>query len=135
MLLFTFGWTHPSFGSMANRVVVLNPWRVVRIFASAGSISSERYSSSPDTSTTCLPTPTPFASFGGSSVTHGSAASSGAASSSRASSERDMRGSGEGKQAAECRVCGRQGVGEPSGVSRRVPGTARVSGLGVHPAG
>jgi hypothetical protein len=41
--------------SRANRTVVLKPWRWLRIFASIGSASSLRYSSSPERSTTCLP--------------------------------------------------------------------------------
>src|SRR5437588_6045339 len=71
MLLLTLGLIVPSLGSMANSTVHLKPWRLARIFASCGSASSERYSSSPLTRTTCLPLPGPSPPA---KVSHGSAA-------------------------------------------------------------
>ena len=44
---------------MANSTVHLKPWCLARILASCGSASSERYSSSPLTRTTCFPLPGP----------------------------------------------------------------------------
>ena len=49
----------PLVGLMANSTVHLNPCRTARIFASIGSASSERYSSSPLRKTMCLPLPGP----------------------------------------------------------------------------
>src|SRR5688572_10431667 len=49
----------PVAGSIENKTVQRNPWWTLRMRASCGSASSERYSSSPATSTTCLPAPGP----------------------------------------------------------------------------
>src|SRR3954447_3315930 len=54
-----FGLIVPSFGSIANSTVQSNPCRSERIRASCGIACSERYSSSPLTSTTRLPLPGP----------------------------------------------------------------------------
>ena len=56
---------------MANSTVHLKPWRSARILASCGSASSERYSSSPLTSTMCFPLPGPSCP---SKTIHGSSA-------------------------------------------------------------
>ena len=46
-------------GSTVKRTVHLKPWCFARIFASCGSVSSERYSSSPLMRTMCFPAPGP----------------------------------------------------------------------------
>ena len=58
MLSVRLGLIVPSL-SMANSTVQLKPWCLARILASCGRASSERYSSSPLTRTTCLPLPGP----------------------------------------------------------------------------
>ena len=58
MLSVRLGSIVPSL-SMAKSTVQLKPWCLARILASCGSASSERYSSSPLTRTTCLPLPGP----------------------------------------------------------------------------
>src|SRR5438874_3540180 len=76
MLLFWLGLIVPFVGSIANRTVHLKPWCLARILANCGRASSERYSSSPLTSTMCLPLPGP--SFP-STMIQGSAAREGTA--------------------------------------------------------
>ena len=91
MLSERFGSIVPSL-STAKSTVQVNPCRFARILASCGSASSERYSSSPLTSTTCFPLPGPSSP----SITiQGSAARAGAVH--KATAAEQGRGEGRGR--------------------------------------
>src|SRR5205814_8750991 len=83
-----------------NRVVHEDPWWAARTRARAGSIASDRYSSSPETSTTDLPFPGP--SVPATTNVCGSAARAGEATRARSPARR-IGGTRRGTDAGEYR--------------------------------